>query len=71
MIDPGDIVELLAKDPFQGFRVCMSDGYALEITNPQIAAAMENALFIALPGDDWIVLSYFQMTRLEAAEMQP
>ena len=69
MIEPGDIVELLHRDPFERFRIVMSDGHALEITNPQLAAAMDTGLFIALPGDGWIVLSYQQMTRLESSEV--
>ena len=67
MIDPGDIVELLTKDPFRTFRIYMSDGYSLEITDPQSAAAMETALFIAPSDGGWVILSYEQMTRVESA----
>ena len=68
MIDPGDIVELLDKEPFEQFRIHMSDGHAFEITNPDFATAMETGLFIALPGDGWKIVSYQQMTRVENVE---
>jgi hypothetical protein len=66
MIDPAVIVELLEKVPFQSFRICMSDGYVFDLTDQASAVAEEAALFIALPGDGWIVLSYQQMTRVES-----
>ena len=69
MIDPGDIVELLDREPFERFRIHMSDGHTFEITNPDLATAMETALFVALPRDGWKLLSYLQMTRLESAEL--
>jgi hypothetical protein len=70
MIDPGDIVDLLQRDPFERFRIHMSDGHAVEIMNPELVTPMETALFIALPGDGWELLSYLQMTRPENAEVR-
>ncbi|HEV8605615.1 MAG TPA: hypothetical protein VGQ99_09630 [Tepidisphaeraceae bacterium] len=69
MIDPGDIVDLLQKDPFPPFRIHMSDGYAFELTNPAFAVAGETGLFVVLPNEGWKLFSYQQMTRVESVEV--
>jgi hypothetical protein len=65
MIDPADIQELLELEPFQSFRIRMSDGKAYDVTNPDLAVAMDSMLFLALPEDRWKFLSYVNMTSVE------
>ncbi len=65
MIDPGTIQELLDAEPFETFRIFMSDGHAYRVTNPELVVPMETKLFIALPKDKWKFLSYEQITWIE------
>ncbi len=69
MIDAKTIQELLDKEPFERFRIYMSDGHAYEVVNPNVVVPMLTKLFVALPGDLWKFLNYGQMTRIESAEM--
>lgn len=69
MIDAKTIQELLDKEPFERFRIYMSDGHAYEVVNPDVVVPMLTKLFVALPGDLWKFLNYGQMTRIESAEM--
>jgi hypothetical protein len=68
MIDPGDIQELLEQDPFEPFRIRMSDGNAYDVVNPALAVPMETKLFLAFPKDRWKFLSYANMTSVEDHE---
>ena len=65
MIDPADIVELVEAEPFEPFRIRMSDGQSYDVTNPHLVVPMESKLFIALPKDRWRFLSYQNMTSVE------
>lgn len=65
MMDRGTLQELLNREPFESFRIYMSDGHAYEATDPNMMVAMDTKLFIALPGDRWKMLSYGQITRIE------
>lgn len=69
MTDPSDIQELLDKEPFEPFRVFMSDGHAYDIVNPELTVPMDTKLFVALPKDRWKFLSYQQMTRIESSDV--
>jgi len=67
MIDPGTIQELLEKDPFEPFRIRMSDGQQYEVSNPVLAVPMESILFLAMPKRDrFKLLSYQNITSIEA-----
>ena len=65
MIDPADIQELLDKEPFEAFRIRMTDGNSYDVSNPDLAVAMESNLFLALPKGRWKLLSYQNMTSVE------
>ena len=71
MIDPADIRELLDQEPFEAFRIRMADGNDYEVTNPDLAVAMESKLFLALPKDRWKFLSYVNMTSVENGGVSP
>lgn len=65
MIDPADLKELLDNEPFEPFRIRMTDGEAYDVVNPDLCVAMESKLFLALPKDRWKFLSYVNMTSVE------
>jgi hypothetical protein len=69
MIDFTEIQELVDKDPFQSFRIRMSDGNHYDVTNPDLVVPMESMLFIALPKSRWKFLSYQNMTSIESSEV--
>ncbi len=67
MIDPGTIQELLDKDPFEPFRIRLSDGLQFDVSNPALAVPMESILFLAMPKRDrFKLLSYQNITSVEA-----
>jgi hypothetical protein len=65
MIEPHDIRELLEKEPFEPFRILMSDGKTYDVTNPSMAVAMIGNFFIALPRGRWKLLAYNNMSGVE------
>lgn len=69
MIDPADFQGLLGKQPFEAFRIRMSDGNAYEVTNPELVVPMETKLFLALGNDRWKFLSYQNMTSVESHDI--
>ena len=69
MIDPADVQELLDKEPFEPFRIRMTDGNHYDVTNPDLAVAMESNLFLALPKGRWKLLSYQNMTSIESSDV--
>ena len=69
MIDPADLQELLDKEPFEAFRIRMSDGNAYDVTNPNLIVPMETKLFLALGQDRWKFLSYQNMTSVESRDV--
>ena len=67
MIDPGTIQELLDKEPFDPFRIRLSDGEHVDVLNPSLAVAMENVLFVAMPSRDrFKLLSYQNITSVDS-----
>ena len=70
MIDPAEIQKLLDKEPFESFRIRMSDGNHYDVTNPRLVVPMESMLFIAFPKSGWKFLSYPNMTSIESNEVE-
>jgi hypothetical protein len=68
MIEPRQLLELLAARPFSAFRVRMADGESYEVLNRRQVAPMDSRLFIALPNDRWKFLPYVNMTCIEASD---
>jgi hypothetical protein len=69
MIDPGDLQELLDKEPFEPFRIRMSDGNAYDVTKPELVVPMDTKLFLALGNDRWKFLSYQNMTSVKSRDV--
>ena len=65
MIDPSDIQELKVKEPFEPFRIHLSDGRHFDATDPDLFVPMETSMFIAFRGVGWKLLSYQNMTSIE------
>jgi hypothetical protein len=46
---PETIQKHLLRQPFQPFRVCLSDGAAYEVRQPEMVLVMQREVVIALP----------------------
>ena len=65
-MDLVQINEMLARDPFDPFRIELADGTAYDVRNPGLVVPMQTKLLIAFPADDrFAVVSLFQITALE------
>jgi hypothetical protein len=61
------IQEMLEREPFEPFRVCLSSGEFYRVTNPHMVALMKSKVFIALPDSEkWTFVSYLHIAALEA-----
>ena len=49
---PDDINNVLRRQPFQPFRVHLSNGQAFEVRHPELAAVGRSTMFIGLPAPD-------------------
>jgi len=64
-----DIRELLARDPFEPFRIRVTSGDAYAVRDPQSVALMKTRLFVALPGGDaWVFVPFLHVAALESAK---
>lgn len=62
-----EIVELLAHEPFEPFRVITTSGGPYVVKNPELVVPMKSKLFIALPdGDRWTIVSYLHISSIDA-----
>lgn len=60
------IVDMLEREPFQPFRVCLSSGESYTVTNPHMVAVMKSKVFIALPGSERSTfVAYLHIAALE------
>ncbi len=60
------IVEMLEREPFEPFRICLSSGESYAFTNPHTVAIMRNKVFIALPDSERSTfVSYLHIAALE------
>ena len=63
------LLDALAREPFQAFRVWTSGGQHYDVLNPHMAALMKSRLFIALPNSDRsVMVSYLHITALETLD---
>ncbi len=46
---PETVQKHLLNDPFQPFRVCLSDGAAYEVLQPEMVLVLQREVIIALP----------------------
>lgn len=61
------IQELLDQEPFEPFKVCLSNGESYTVRNPHMVALMKSRVFIAMPDSErWAFVSYLHIAALEA-----
>lgn len=68
-----ELVSLIRRHPFEGFRIYMSDGQAYNVLHPEMIAVSRTLVFIALSGkssrgvedwEDWIHCDPVHITRV-------
>jgi hypothetical protein len=60
------LIELLERDPFEPFRICLSSGESYEVRNPHMVALMKSRVFVALPDSERSTfVSYLHIAALE------
>jgi hypothetical protein len=73
MIRPDDIRELLRKEPFQPFRIHLSNGQTYDVTHPELGYVMRATMIVSRPatdvpymiGDGFHVLSILHINNIE------
>lgn len=67
------IVDMLEREPFEPFRICLSSGESYDVRNPHMVALMKSKVFIALPDSERSTfVSYLHIAALETiANGQP
>lgn len=71
---PDDIVRELKRQPFQPFRVCLSDGTVHEVRHPELAVVGRSSMFIGRPAagepqpifDEGLWVALLHINRIEA-----
>ncbi len=60
------IVQMLEREPFEPFRICLSSGESYEVRNPHMVAIMKSKLFLALPDSERSTfVSYLHIAAVE------
>ncbi len=60
------IIEMLEKEPFEPFRLCLSSGESYKVFNPHLLALGRTRLYHALPDSDrGVMISYLHISALE------
>ncbi len=49
---PQDILNLLHRQPFEPFRLCLSDGAVFEVRHPELAMVGRSTVLIGIPEPD-------------------
>jgi len=65
---PEDIQELLDRRPFVAFRIFVTNGDHLDITERHSVAVGRGHIFIVLPDDRWKWIPYWQISSLETLQ---
>jgi hypothetical protein len=61
-----DIIELLDRDPFEPFRICLGSGESYEVVNPHMVALGKSRAFIAVANSDrQALVPYLHISALE------
>jgi len=62
-----ELREILAREPFEPFRIRLGSGDSYEIRDPQSVAVMRSRLFLALAnGDRWVFIPFLHIAAVEA-----
>lgn len=61
-----NIIELLEREPFEPFRICLISGESYAVVNPHMVALAKTRVFVALPNSDrQALVSYLHISALE------
>ena len=61
------IREALDREPFEPFRILVTNGQVYEVRNPHLIALMKSKVFIALPDSEkWAFVSYLHIAAIES-----
>jgi hypothetical protein len=64
-----DLRDLLAREPFQPFRVRLTSGDHYDVRDPGLAVMMRSRLFIAIPNSDRsVMVPYLHIAALETLQ---
>jgi hypothetical protein len=63
-----ELQERLDKDPFEPFRINMSDGKHYDVANPRFAVAMPTRVFVAFPDGRYTILVLRHVTSVETLQ---
>ncbi|MGB7160723.1 MAG: hypothetical protein WBD40_21850 [Tepidisphaeraceae bacterium] len=61
-----EVSKLLAREPFNPFRIKLINGDAHDVAHPMAAAMLERGIFIALVGGEWVEFRYDRIASLES-----
>ncbi|HXE54808.1 MAG TPA: hypothetical protein VN541_17440 [Tepidisphaeraceae bacterium] len=65
---PDHIRELLERNPFIPFRIQLSSGDQIDITQRHSVAVMRMEIFVVLPDDRWKFISLRQIASIETLQ---
>jgi hypothetical protein len=57
-MEPSTLTEMLKREPFQPFRIKLSNQEAVDILNPDLVVVMKREIFVADPSGDRFRLYY-------------
>lgn len=61
-----DIIDLLERDPFEPFRICLSSGESYDVVNPHMVALGKSRALIAVANSDrQALVPYLHVSALE------
>ncbi|MBI4717478.1 MAG: hypothetical protein HY763_06715 [Planctomycetes bacterium] len=49
MIRREDVIEVLQKQPFEPFRICMTDGRTYEVRHPDLCVPSRSTVYVGVP----------------------
>lgn len=65
-MDARSLTDMLDREPFEPFRICLSSGESYEVRNPHTVALMKSRVFIAFPDSERSAfVSYLHIAALE------
>jgi len=73
-MQPEDVRQFVRQQPFQPFRVTLTDGRAYEVRHPELVAVGRSSLFIGFPRPDDpepVYDHYVVVSLLHVMQLQP
>jgi hypothetical protein len=61
-----EVHNLLAREPFDPFRIKLINGDAYDVSHPMSAALLERSVFITMNDGEWVEFRYNRIASLES-----